>query len=278
MPIENYLRSLLFCPANKEKMFYKALESESDLIIFDLEDAVASHEKSDARIILKDWFRKQEKETISRIVLRINPIEAKDFKRDVEMLLSLKNYPKIVLLPKVESEVQMLNVIEIFRNREVLFIPIIESARGVKNIDSILNQRNSMIFLMIGNADLSADIGCENNRTALLYANSKVLLHCAIHKIPVIDSPYFNINDKESFLSDTEFGKSIGFDARAAVHPKQIALINDTYTPTEEQITRAQNIIAIATKGVGSIDGKMIDEAMAKKARRIIKKSKYFKV
>ena len=266
-----YIRSLLFCPANKHKLYAKATCSGADVVIFDLEDSVSKTEKQIAREVLSNWLNVQSKEILQGIALRINPIDTEEATEDLKMFQMLSNQPKLIVLPKTESEKQIQNIFKSVHKKDIKIIPLIETVKGIDNIREIMNQSDKIAYVMLGNADLSANLNCDNNRFALQYANSKVLFACALHNIPVIDSPCFNIGSNSSELeTDTVFGKSIGFSARVAIHTKHIATINKVYSYTKNEIEEAQKIINASEKGVGVINGHMIDEAMAKKARQII--------
>lgn len=273
-----HIRSLLFCPANKKKLYVKALSCDADIVVFDLEDAVVKTDKPISREILSNWLNAQSKEIVRHVAVRINRINTEEGRLDMEMLQKLHNQPKLIVLPKTESVKQIQNITKLFHDKEIKTIPLIETVKGIENIREIMTQPDKIAYVMLGSADLSTDLNCDNNRFALQYANSKVLFACALHNIPVIDSPYFDIGNNNELEVDTQFGKSIGFSARAAIHPKQIITINQVYSYTKCQIEEAQKIVEASKKGVGVVNGQMIDEAMAKRAKRIIERTENKKI
>ena len=153
---------------------------------------------------------------------------------------------------------------------------MIETTNGLSNINNILNEHSQRIEAIIfGSEDLSNELNCSNNRESLLYTSSYLINICSRFKIPIIDSPFFNLKNSKKLRKDTKYGKSIGFINRISIHPDQINIISEIYKPSKEEIINSKKIIKSFKDGVNTINGKMIDNAMLKKAYRNIKINNY---
>lgn len=265
------IRHLLFCPANKVKMFPKAINSIADLVVFDLEDSVPPSEKNTARSIVTDWLVKNPV-TSHKIGIRINDLTSNYALEDLLMLSQSAGQPAYIMIPKVESSSELFMVEKIFSSyrKNPKLILLIETSKGINDFKKIIAESTQIAYAMIGNANLSAELNCTNKRDSLHFAYSKFIMDCSINKIPAIDSPYYNLVDSEGFTLDTSLGKEMGFIARAAIHPKQLSTIHNAYTPTEFEINFSKQVIEVVKKGVGVINGTMVDEAMALKAQRLL--------
>ena len=149
-------------------------------------------------------------------------------------------------------------------------IPMIESVQGLSAVNRIAQASSRIRALMIGAADLAADLGTEASWEPLAYARSRVIAAAALAGLSAIDSPFFDIGDSDGLAEETKRARAFGFEAKAAIHPRQIGVITEMLRPTDQQMTRARLIVDAAAKGVAVINGVMIDEAMAKKARRTL--------
>lgn len=262
-----HIKSLLFCPANRTERYEKALATVADCIIFDWEDAVPPAEKEMTRKTFLKWFAAYPNK--ERIALRINSIQTLEGIHDLAALAQLSVLPSAIILPKTESATEI-TIIHNILQKITQYVPMIESAKGVFNVEQIAQADTQVSALFVGSADLSSDLGCDNSRDALYYANSVVITAAALSGIACIDSPYFDLEDANGLKKDTKKGKTLGFTARAVIHPKQLAIVTATYTPTKEEISKAKEIIEAAKSGIGIVNGKMVDRAMAKKAQRIV--------
>ena len=117
---------------------------------------------------------------------------------------------------------------------------------------------------------MAADLGAETAWEPLLWVRSRIVQGAAVANIPVFDSPYFDIADVNGLKRETKASALLGFHGKCAIHPAQIAIINEVLTPTEEEVAKARQILVVNQQGVGSVDGKMVDEAIAPKARLIL--------
>lgn len=261
-------RSFLFCPGNKTEQYQKAVNSLSDLVIFDWEDSVIQENKTSARIETFNWFN-DHLNLKNRLAIRVNNIKSIEGLEDILYLSQQPQLPKYIVLPKVESLENLTIISQLLNHFDGEFIVLIESAKGVSEIEQIVSHPK-IGAVMIGSLDLSTNLNCENTREALLYVFGEVLVHCTQFDLPLIDSPYFNLTDIGKFERDTKRGKLLGANARAAIHPNQIKTINQVYTPTEKELSNARLVIKTVKTGVGVLNGRMVDIASEKKAGKLI--------
>jgi (S)-citramalyl-CoA lyase len=127
--------------------------------------------------------------------------------------------------------------------------------------------------LLFGAADMAADLGAETAWEPLLWVRSRVVQSAASTGIALLDSPYFNIGDTEGLKQETKASASLGFHGKCAIHPAQIATINEVLTPSEQQVAEARQILVVNQQGVGSVDQQMVDEAVARKARLVLERA-----
>jgi (S)-citramalyl-CoA lyase len=137
-------------------------------------------------------------------------------------------------------------------------VGLIESARGLAALEAISTATPRLAGLMFGAADMSADLGAATTWQPLVYARGRLIAVCASADILAIDSPFFELHDEAGLKQEVTAAVALGFSAKAAIHPAQIGPINAALTPT------------VNAKGVGTVDGEMIDEAVARKARRTL--------
>jgi (S)-citramalyl-CoA lyase len=123
---------------------------------------------------------------------------------------------------------------------------------------------------MFGAADMAADLAAATAWEPLFGARSRLVAACALGGVLAIDAPFFNVRDEAGLKQAVAAAVALGFGAKAAIHPAQIGVINAALTPTAEAVEKARAILAENAKGVGTIDGQMIDEAIARKARRTL--------
>ena len=266
------LRSALFTPATRPERFAKAAEVGSDLLIIDLEDAVAPQDKDAARTQALDALAHPSNGSMKR-ALRINAIGSVTGLTDILALLGQTGgQPDYVVVPKTESAgyLQLLDRVFTEAGCQSRLIAIIESARALQSLDAIASSTPRLVAMMLGAADLAADLGCGSNAPNLLQARASLIQACAISGRAAIDSPFFDIRDESGLQRDTERAADMGFTGKAAIHPTQIATINAVFTPTAEAIAHARAVLNENRKGVGQIDGQMIDEALARNARRVL--------
>jgi (S)-citramalyl-CoA lyase len=249
----------------------KAAEIGADVLIIDLEDAVALDDKPGARETALD-FTSQRKETANAVAIRINGLDTPAGIADVDPLLASDAAPDYLVLPKTESagHLQILDRLLTTAKRPTRLVGLVESNRGLAAVEAIAGATPRLAALMLGAADMAADLGAATAWAPLAYARSRLVLACGLAGVISIDSPFFDVHDAKGLASEAADAVAFGFPAKAAIHPGQVGAINDALTPTPEAVKHAQAVLAANTKGVGVVDGQMIDEAVARKARRVL--------
>lgn len=274
-------RSLLFVPADKEKMLSKINQLEADIILIDLEDAVAVHEKQIGRDLVKKHIQLWNRP----VFIRVNSIETDEFKEDMKLIKDVSNMEvlKGIMLPKSSSQkhirtvIQYLEIAEQQSERDNTFniIPLIESALGVKNAFEIACASSRITNLAFGGVDFTNDIGAEATvgEKELLYARSEIILssRCAQIGKP-IDTVYTDFKDSNGFETNCTLARSLGFGGKLLIHPTQIKIANRAFAPSKEEVDFAKRVIYKSTKvkGAFQLDGKMVDKPIIEKAKRIL--------
>jgi (S)-citramalyl-CoA lyase len=268
-------RSWLFTPATKPERFGKAAEIGADVQIIDLEDSVAATEKDSSRRIALDYLREQRAQR-PLVALRINAMRTRSGLRDLDALVQNDAQPDFIIIPKVESAAEVNLVAELLTEggKSTAIVAMIESARAIHRLEEIAESNVRLSYLLFGSADLAADLRAENTWEALLYARSRAVGAAALANLPVIDAPTFDLSSNGALKADLQAGRALGFGGKAAIHPKQVAEINQAFTPSSEEVNAARKIIEESLKGAGAVDGKMVDEAVARRARQILSMAK----
>ena len=268
-------RSFIFTPGLKPEMYPKALKSGTDMVCIELEDGIAPQDKEIARnLALKLFQEKQENDGVERI-LRINCLREKFGIDDVQAILSTKNPPPALMIPKVKKpdEIVLLDNLLSEKGHHCRIHVIIETNEGLENAYQIANCSNRIDALFFGGVDMSAELRCENKWEPLLYARSRIVHAAASAGIDAIDVPYLDLEDLEGMRKEAILAKELGFSGKGSIHPKQIPILNDVFTPSELSIKKAQKIVSVfekANTGLVVIDGKLIEKPVLREMYRIL--------
>jgi (S)-citramalyl-CoA lyase len=264
-------RSWLFTPATRPERFDKAAAAGADVAILDLEDAVAARDKGPARTIAMDYLADRPAKG-TRHALRINGLDTPAGISDLDALLGSRAGPDFLVLPKTETagHLQILDRLLTTAGKDTRLIGLIESARGLAAVEAIASATPRLVGLMLGAADMAADLGAAVGWGPLAFARSRLIAACAQAGVTPIDAPFFDIRAEAGLEQEVAAAEALGFAAKAAIHPAQVGAINAALTPSAEAVQQARAILAENAKGVGTIDGQMIDEAVARKARRTL--------
>jgi (S)-citramalyl-CoA lyase len=264
-------RSWLFTPATRPDRFAKASEAGADVAILDLEDAVAPKDKAQARTTALDCLAGSPADGALH-ALRINGLDTRAGISDLDALLGSSAAPNFLVLPKTETagHLQILDRLLTAAGKDTRLIGLIESARGLAAVEAIATATPRLAGLMLGAADMAADLGAATAWQPLVFARGRLIAACALAEVTPIDAPFFGIRDEPGLKKEVAAAVALGFAAKAAIHPAQIGAINAALTPSAEAVETARAILAENAKGVGTVDGKMIDEAVARKARRTL--------
>ena len=289
-------RSELAVPGSSPKMFEKAITSNADVIFLDLEDAVSPQDKIPSRqnIIkaIKEMNWKEKGKTIS---IRINSLDTHYMYRDViEIVEEVGEKIDTILIPKAgsASDVYMVDCLlaqiednKKFKNK-IGIECLIETALGMSNIKEIAKSSKRLEALHFGVADYAASLKA---RTVIIgglnpdypgdqwhHGLSQLVMTCRAYGLRAIDGPFGDFNDKEAYIASAKRAAAIGFDGKWAIHPSQIDLANEVFSPPEKEVNKAIRILeelekaAKEGKGAAQLDGRMIDAASARMAENVV--------
>lgn len=268
-------RSFIFTPGLKPDMFPKALASGADIVCVELEDGIAPKDKAAARAhAMKLFEAPQADDGVERIV-RINSMREGFGIADVQAVLSTATPPPALMMPKVRTpdEVVLLDQLLSERGHATRLHVIIETNAGLEAAYDIANCSPRIEAMFFGGVDMAAELRCENAWEPLLYARSRVVHAAASAGLDVIDVPYLDLDDPDGMRVEAEQARNLGFSGKGSVHPKQIAALNEVFTPSDDQIDRARRIIAefeAADTGLVVIDGKLIEKPVLREMHRIV--------
>lgn len=258
----------LFVPGNRPERFEKALAAGAGAIVLDLEDAVAPAEKAGARDAIADWCLRHTDQG-QRIVVRINDALSPWFAADIALVEATGI--RQIMLPKTEWPSQVGQVLA-RAHRDARVLPLIETARGVANVDQIA-AADGVLRLVFGTLDYAVDLDLSGDEAGLIHPYSRIAIasRCAELPAPVAGvTP--TIDDETRILADLAFARAFGFGAKLCIHPRQIALIHTAVVPTAEDRAWAERVLDVAARGDGAVqlDGKMIDRPVVLKAEAIL--------
>jgi (S)-citramalyl-CoA lyase len=268
------LKSWLFTPATKADRFGRAAEVHADALIIDLEDAVALSDKQKARTAALQYLEQPAQGRLP-CALRINAPVTRTGIEDLHSLLESSAAPDYIILPKCDSPafIRMVRTLLDQAAKDTEIIALIESAKAVEALPDIVGSEVRPVALMFGAADMAADLGAKTTWETLFFVRSRIRQVAASAGVVVVDSPFFDIADLEGLKRETKAAEDLGFHGKAAIHPKQISIINEVFTPSAEEVARARQILTVNQQGVGSVDHQMVDEAVARKARLVLERA-----
>ncbi|NNC65415.1 MAG: CoA ester lyase [Gammaproteobacteria bacterium] len=268
-------RSFIFAPGLRPEMFPKALKSGADIVCVELEDGVAPKDKDAARAHAIKLFEMPQPEDGVERVLRINGLREAFGMADVQAVLATDSPPPALMMPKVRTpdEVVLLDDLLTERGHATRLHVIIETNRALEAAFEIAVCSPRIDALFFGGVDMAAELRCENAWEPLLYARSRVVHAAASAGLDVVDVPYLDLEDMDGMVAAAKQAKALGFSGKGAIHPKQIAAINEVFTPSAEEIERAHRIIRTfeeADTGLVVIDGKLIEKPVLRDMYRIV--------
>ena len=268
-------RSFIFTPGLKPEMFPKALASGADMVCIELEDGIAPKDKAEARDkALKIFESKQADDGVERIV-RINSMRERFGIDDVQAILKSDSPPPSLMMPKVRTpdEVVILDQLLTERGHGTRLHVIIETNEGLEAAYEIAHCSQRIEAIFFGGVDMAAELRCKNDWNNLIYARSRVVHAAATAGLDVIDVPYLDLDDIDGMRILAKQAKDLGFVGKGSIHPKQISTLNEIFTPSCEEITRARKIIRTfeeASTGLVVIDGKLIEKPVMREMYRIV--------
>ncbi len=268
-------RALLYMPGSDWPKIEKAAGLQVDSICMDLEDGVDLSQKEAARENIVRALKQLDFGTKERLV-RINPIASGLEAADLSAVLPAR--PDGILLPKVASQKDLNKLFASITNYDIPILAQIESAQGLVNIKEIASAGGPLEGLIFGAEDYAADVGAKRSASAqeVLFARSSVVAHAAANGLQAIDMLLTDFKDAAGLQKLAEQGAQLGFDGMQIIHPDQIAIVQKEFSPSSDELERAEKIIAafkIAQsegKSVFAMEGKMVDMPMIKAAERVL--------
>ncbi|HKW41542.1 MAG TPA: CoA ester lyase [Gemmatimonadales bacterium] len=289
-------RSELAVPGSQPALFPKALAGEADCVFLDLEDAVAPADKEQARknvvagLLEHDWSGRGR-----TIAVRVNGIDTHYMYRDVIDVVDQAGHKlDVLLVPKVGVPADvylvdaLLTQIEVARRipHRIGIEVLIETALGMANVEAIAQASPRLEAMHFGVADLAASLRARTVSIGGLNpdypgdqwhaALARMVTACRAYGLRAIDGPYGDFQDREGFLAAARRAAALGYEGKWAIHPSQIALANEVFTPPLAEVDHAQRVLlaldeaARAGRGAAQLDGRMIDAASARMAQNVV--------
>ncbi|MCL6729731.1 HpcH/HpaI aldolase/citrate lyase family protein [Sphingomonas hankyongi] len=272
-------RSWLFVPADSEKKVLKALETDADAVIFDLEDSVVPDRKAAARKILKELPKRSNG---PQWWVRVNPLGSEFHKDDLSLLRSA--YVHGIVLPKAESGADVIQLAHRTGNVPIHAI-VTETAASLFGLMTYLNPGSPLVAMSWGAEDLSAALGAASKYDAdgglsftYKMARSLCLAGAVAAGVQPVDGVYADFRDADGLRAEAEAAAREGFTGKLAIHPAQVPIINAAFTPSAEDLKHAAEIVAAfeahPNAGVLSVGGRMVDRPHLLQARRVLDRSR----
>ena len=266
-------RSFIFTPGLQPEMFPKALASGADMVCIELEDGIAMKDKDEARKNTIEALKTLEIKNDVELVVRLNCQRTKNGLLDLEAIASNKLKIKAIMLPKVKTpdEIKFIDDMLTDCSLDTDLHVIMETNQALESIYDIAHSSDRIVALYFGGEDMAAELRVENKLENLVYARSRLVHAGASKGVDVIDVPYLNLEDMEGMKKEAQFVKNLGFTGKGSIHPKQITILNEIFTPSEEEINKAKKIMdqfKKANTGLVVIDGKLIERPVLREMQR----------
>ena len=276
---------MLYIPGNNPAMIQQGGIYGADSILLDLEDAVALNQKDAARILVRNMIKTVDFYD-SEVCVRINHLSTPFGMADLEEIVPLQ--PSAIRYPKTESAEEVADLLQLIEKIEdrhglphnkMTLHAMIETAMGVQNVFNIASKFSRVDAITIGGQDLTADMNIiyTPDGLGIDFARKRIVMAAKASHIDVIDTIFPDVNDEEGLRKETEYARKIGFTGKAVINPRQIDIIHEVFTPTEEEIRKAYRIVKefkaniAAGIGVFAIDGKMVDAPVVARAEYILR-------
>jgi len=279
-------RSLLYVPGSSLKMINKSFGLDADSLIFDLEDSVSLQEKDRARKNVTESIFNA-KQSGKEVLIRVNLISSYLGIKDI--LSIAPEAPDALIIPKADERAvitadTMIAAIEEslgWPKNTVKLVPLIETCHAIAYINKILNASKRINGVQLGSEDLTKEMEVTRTKSGdeIQHARNVLIFEGKAMGIDIFDSPFTDITDLEGLSEETSKIKKMGMTGKACIHPNQILIVNEMFTPKPEEVAYAHKVVEALDnslkegKGACILDGKMIDNPIAERARRMIKKA-----
>jgi citrate lyase beta subunit len=274
-------------PGDNWKMITKSITLGVDSICMDMEDGTAINKKAEARATIAKALQELDFGASEKLA-RINSVGSGWEKDDIEAVLP--HHPDGIVIPKVESFEQVEWASKIIEDAElkngwkvnsIRILIGVETAKGILNLKEIAAHPR-LDAIIFGGEDFAASIGATRTKDAveLLYARQAVIVACAAYDLQPIDIVTIDYKDLDALKAEAEFGARLGFSGKQIIHPNQVQVVQEAFTPSDEAIAYARRIVETFEasqkegKGAYSLDGKMIDMPLLKNAQKVLARAK----
>lgn len=278
------MRSKLFVPGSRPELFDKAMAGEADAISIDLEDAVVEQRKSEARGIVADWFRARGAVASTKcVIVRVNAMDTPHFEADVAAVvqpgLHVLNLPKPESADAVRAASAAVQLAERANGvtEPVRLLLNIETPRALRVAAELAGADARVMGLQVGLGDLFEPLGIARREIA---AVQQVLLAVRIAAgeagIEAYDGAFADVGDAQGYMDEAQLARRLGLAGKTCIHPSQVALANQAFRPTDEEIAHAYKVVQAAAdadaRGLGAyiVDGRMIDAPFVRRAQAIV--------
>ena len=278
------LRSLIFVPGNRPNMLERARAFDADIIMVDLEDSVPPAEKVNARELARQWVPELRKAG-RRVMVRVNSLDTGLTRDELAALVGPDLFG--ISLGKTESAWDLHEADRIIAPLEaaaglepgsIKIIPWIESARAVMNVFQIATSSHRVVAIAFGAEDYTNDMGIQRTDMGeeVYFPRSAVAVAARAANIASLDGPYVAFRNPEGLRQDAQAARQMGYTGKFAIHPSQIDIINETFSPKPEDVEYARQVVEAwrqaEAAGRGSLDlnGRMVDVPVVKRAQSLL--------
>ena len=268
-------RSFIFAPGLQPEMYRKALSSGADIVCVELEDGIAPKDKILARKCAMGLFSGTEDCDSVESVVRINCVREVNGHADISAVLATDTPPPALMLPKVRTPDEIAWVDDLLSDRghRTRLHVIIETNAALEAAFDIALASPRIDALFFGGVDMAAELRCSNAWEPLLFARSRVVHAAANAGIDAIDVPFLDLNDLDGMRREATLARDLGFCGKGCIHPKQIPILNDVFTPQKTQVAYAKRVVEAFEKadtGLIVLDGKLIEKPVLREMKRIL--------
>ncbi|HET9536910.1 MAG TPA: CoA ester lyase [Mesorhizobium sp.] len=287
------MRSLLFVPGDSERKLEKGFQSDADVVIVDLEDSVAASNKAEARRLAAAFIREQRNEITGSIYVRVNDLASGLIDDDLAALVAVA--PDGIMLPKANSSADATHLSAKLRVHEAenalvdgstrIIAIMTETAAGVLAAPTWREPNPRLAALTWGAEDLSAAVGARATRDqngrytdVFRFARTMAILAASSSEVAAVDTVFVNFRDMDGLRAECIDAERDGFTGKMAIHPAQVPVINEAFTPARDAVSHAKEVVeaflAAGNPGVVAIDGQMYDRPHLRRAERLLGRAK----
>ena len=286
------MRSKLFVPGSRPELFAKALASQADAISIDLEDAVAENRKAQARAEVARFLQSDEVRTTCKVVIvRVNGLKTPHFEADLMAVtrtgLALLNVPKLECAEDVHDAVLLLARAEVANGviEPTRLLVNIETPKALQYAAEIATAHPRLAGLQLGYADLFEPLAIDRSDRANVHAVMfAIRMVAAAAGLFAYDGAFANVQDSAGYRAEAEMARRLGYWGKSCIHPCQIALANDVFRPSDEDIVHARRVLDASCQaeadGLGAfmVDGRMIDKPLIRRAEAIVAMAQHLRL